>query len=213
MSKLDLPFQNGRSEAILQAIPSGLRTLSRRIDLKAGETLFRAGARVQSIYLMLEGEVRLVRIGRSGVDVTLQRARDGFVAEASLDSSSYHCDAVSTIPSVLLAFPVGAFRSALVQDSGFGRLWQSLLARQVRQLRAQCERLVLKSAEERIVHYLESEGVDGVVVLPMTKMAWASDLGLTHEALYRALKRMRDGGFLAVDGQRLELVPRGQSGA
>ncbi|WP_088954137.1 Crp/Fnr family transcriptional regulator [Variovorax sp. HW608] len=93
------------------------------------------------------------------------------------------------------AFPIGAFKRALAQDPDFCRQWHTILAREVRKLRAQCERLSLKTAEDRILHYIEAEGVGGVVLLAQTKKAWANDLGLTHEALYRALKRLQDGGI------------------
>lgn len=124
---------------------------------------------------------------------------------SSLESKAYHCDAIASAPSNLLAFPVEAFKQALANDPMFCRKWQSILAREVRKLRAQCERLGLRTAEERIRHYIESEGVDGAVELSMTKKAWATDLDLTHEALYRALKRMGDSGSLKASGSRIEL--------
>ncbi|MCZ7653606.1 MAG: hypothetical protein M5R42_03950 [Rhodocyclaceae bacterium] len=57
------------------------------------------------------------------------------------------------------------------------------LAREVRMLRARCERLSLHGAEARILHALESEGTEGTLTLAQSRKAWAADLGLTHEAL------------------------------
>lgn len=137
----------------------------------------------------------------------MQRSCGGFIAEASLDSRAYHCDAVCTRPSTLLLFTADAFRNALEADIRFCKAWQSLLAREVRKLRAQCERLSLHNAASRIAHYIESEGVDGVITLTQSRKAWAAELGLTHEALYRALRRMQDNGMLAVEGNRIATVP------
>ncbi len=39
--------------------------------------------------------------------------------------------------------------------------------------------------------YLESEGSDGSVSLTQTRKAWAAELGLSHEALYRTLKKLQ----------------------
>jgi hypothetical protein len=64
-------------------------------------------------------------------------------------------------------------------------------------LRSQCERLSLNSAAERIEHYIESEGKDGRLVLKRTRKAWAAELGLTHEALYRALAALQRSGRLS----------------
>lgn len=188
-------------------IPESLRALSKVVELAAGETLFRIGDPVGHAFLVFSGEASLIRRDRQGGEVILQRSRGGFIAEASLDSSAYHCDAVSTKPGTLLLFPAAAFRNALEEDALFRKGWQSLLAREVRKLRAQCERLNLHSAASRIAHYIESEGVDGVVTLAQSRKAWAAELGLTHEALYRALRRIQDAEMLAVQGNRIASVP------
>lgn len=194
------------TRVLLQSIPEGLRRQARAVHLAQGSCLFRVGDHVRAAFLVLSGEVRLARIGFQGVEVTLQRSRGGFIAEASLDSKVYHCDAVATAASDLLAFPAEAFKRSLTEDSAFSRRWQSILANEVRKLRAQCERLCLRTAEERIVHYIEAEGVAGVIELQIAKKAWATELGLTHEALYRALRRLQAAGTLAVSGRRLELL-------
>ena len=71
-------------------------------QLRAGETLFRAGDPVRSLFLVAAGEIRLIRMLPHGSELTLQRARAGAVlAEASLFASRYHCDATAGENSVL----------------------------------------------------------------------------------------------------------------
>ena len=154
---------------------------------------------------VLSGEVRLVRRSPEGVEIVLQRSRGGFVAEASLGSPRYHCDAVAAEPGDLLRFSARAFRQALADDAAFRNGWITHLEREVRRLRAQCERLSLNSAAERIVHYIESEGTGDAVVLTETKKAWAAELGLSHEALYRTLSAMQHQGRLRIVGSRVSL--------
>jgi CRP-like cAMP-binding protein len=155
---------------------------------------------------VITGEARLIRLDHNGGEVILQRSRGGFIAEASLDSRNYHCDAIAAAPTTLLLFPATAFRQALERVPSFSKAWQSQLAKEIRKLRAQCERLSLHSASDRIIHYIEAEGTDGVVTLSQTRMAWAAELGLTHEALYRALRRMRDEGLLAMESNRISFA-------
>ena len=151
---------------------------------------------------VVAGEVRLVRRTAGGADVVLQRARAGFVAEASLESPRYHCDIEAVTKSRLLGFPRDPFRNALEVDAAFRNFWMRRLAAEVRKLRAQCERLSLRSAADRIEHYIEAEGRDGRLELRQTKKAWAAELGLTHEALYRALAGLQRQGrvFASEDG-------------
>ena len=196
------------SQPALASIPSKLRAIADSWEINTGEILFRLGDRVQGVFFVIAGEVRLVRRTRDGAEIILQRSRGGFFAEASLGTSEYHCDAVAVEQSTVLRFPAKAFRTALDEDRMFRDGWRTHLARELRKSRAQCERLSLKSAAQRIIHYIESEGAGGKVVLTETRKAWAAELGLTHEVLYRALRRMQADGTLHIDTSCISLVPQ-----
>jgi CRP-like cAMP-binding protein len=196
------------SQPALATIPSKLRAVAESREIKAGETLFRLGDRLQGVFCVVAGEVRLVRRARNGAEIVLQRSRGGFFAEASLGTREYHCDAVAAEAGVVLCFPARDFRAALDEDVKFRDAWLTHLAREVRKLRGQCERLNLKSAAQRIVHYIDSEGIDGVVTLTESRKAWAAELGLTHEALYRTLRRLQADGTLHIDANRISLGQR-----
>lgn len=195
-----------RAHPELAFLPAPLRAAASVRDFDRGEVVFRRGARPQMVYFLLAGEVRLVRRSRAGGEVILQRARRGFFAEASLEFGAYHCDAVAVQPSEVLRIPLAVIREALDTDPAFRRAWIALLSRELRRSRAQSERLALKSAPERIVHYLESEGTDGVVTLTMSRKAWAAELGLTHETLYRTLARLEVEGLIIWRGPELRLA-------
>lgn len=156
------------------------------------------------MYFVVSGEVHLVRQSLTGNEVIFQRAHQGFLAEASLDHAAYHCDAVAVQPATLLMLPRKRFSEALANES-FRNQWIEHLARELRRVRAQSERMSLKSAQERIFHYIETEGNGGSITLSRTKKDWASELGLTHEALYRALARMERSGQIAIDGGSIVL--------
>ena len=188
--------------------PQGLRDAGRVQDFAAGETVFRQGDRPQAMYHVLDGEVRLLRRSRDGAETILQRSRGGFFAEASLEARTYHCDAVAVVESRLLGFPKAAFREALNGAPAFRDAWMAQLAREVRQLRARCERLSLHGAGARILHAIESEGTAGTLTLAQSRKAWAAELGLTHEALYRTLARLQAAGTITVDGTRIALHQR-----
>lgn len=190
----------------LAQIPPQLRALAELQKTIEGETLFRIGSRVKTVFTVISGEVRLIRRNSNGAEVILQRSRGGFFAEASLSSKTYHCDAVVAKKGELLRFPAQAFRAALDEDADFRDAWMNHLAREVRKLRAQCERLSLHNAADRIIHYIESEGAGRAITLNQSRKAWASELGLTHEALYRALHRLQADGILDIDGGQIAIV-------
>lgn len=192
----------------LNWIPPSLLAAATITTVGAGETVFRGGDRPSAMLCVVEGEIRLVRRAPDGTEVVLQRSRGGFVAEASMGAKTYHCDALATSSGRLLRIPMTAFRNALDQDRDFRDAWIAHLAREVRRLRAQCERLGLRGAAQRVLHYIESEGQDGSLVLNQSRKAWATELGLSHEALYRTLHRLQADGIVALTGPAIRLTGR-----
>jgi len=190
---------------VLGSLASALREAARLTRVAGGQVLARRGERPKAMWCVLSGEVQLVRTSRQGTETILQRSRGGFIAEASLDACTYHCDLVAVKPGQVLRFPIAAFRQALDEDAVFRHAWIAQLACEVRNLRGQCERLGLKSAAERILHYIEAEGVDGAIILAQSRKAWAAELGLTHEVLYRTLRRLREEGAITVEVDRIAL--------
>lgn len=194
------------------SFPSALLSCASRLELQPAQWLFRAGTPPRHIHFIEEGAVRLVRHGRQGEEVVLHDARPGeFLAEASLHSARYHCDAVASEASVVLRVAKADFQRLLIEDAAFERTWIALLGAQLRTARARIERLSVRSAEERIRHLLLSEGRGPRCELEVagTLKDLARQLGLTHESLYRTLARMQNEGVIDRQGLRLSLTPEG----
>ncbi len=189
----------------LKAIPEKLRKAAKLYSVSAGSTMYHCGERPKGILCVLDGEFRLVRHLPDGADAILQRSRGGFIAEASMDANTYHCDVVVAESGQVLFFPISDFRAALTHDPIFNYAWIVHQASELRRLRAQCERLSLNGAAERILHYLEAEGDEGIVALTQTRKAWASELGLSYEVVYRTLRQLREDGMLDIDGSKIAL--------
>lgn len=192
-------------------LPPALAARARRQALASGATLFHRGQKPTRMYFVAAGEIHLVRHGVHGQPVVFQRSGAGrFLAEPSIDSPRYHCDAVAVGACRLHLFPLAAFRDALDADPGFGSRWRLFLAHEIRRLRAQAERLAMRSVRERIVHYIECEGVDGCLAWPGELKELAAELAVTHEALYRELSALARDGLLQRAPGWLRLIAPGR---
>jgi CRP/FNR family transcriptional regulator, dissimilatory nitrate respiration regulator len=134
--------------------------------------------------------------------------RGEFFAEAALNAPRYHCNAIASRASTLLVFPAAKVRDLLAKDREFAHQWVALLARQLHAARARLERLALKSAAERVLHYLHTEGKGPrcEVALEGSVKDLAKELSLTHESLYRTLARLEQDGVIVRGGHRLGFV-------
>jgi len=177
--------------------------------LRAGQTLFHSGDRTVGLYEVLKGKVRLVRVDRSGREAVLQVAAAGdTLAEASLFSSTYHCEAGATTEAAVRLYPKAVLFAELARDPKLARAFAAMLAQQVMALRTRLERRNIQSARDRIRHFLALNiSADGrTVALPGTLKDFAADLGLTHEALYRTLARMTADGEIKRAGSIIRLT-------
>jgi CRP-like cAMP-binding protein len=190
-------------------MPAVLRALGHQVRIAKDGWLFRKGDPVRAVYFVIEGEVHLSRFSKAGGEVALHRAgRGDFFAEAALNAARYHCNAIASRDATLLAFPVDKMRMYLAEDPQFARDWATFLARQLHSARARLERLAIKSAAERVLHYIQIEGTGphSVVRLPGTVKDLAQELGLTHEALYRTLARLKRNHIVGQEDGTLFLL-------
>jgi CRP-like cAMP-binding protein len=118
------------------------------------------------------------------------------IAEASLFSPTYHCDAIASADAAVRLYPKAAVLAAFVRDPKAAQAFMAMLARQVMSLRSRLEQRNIHSARDRVRHYLAIHvGADGrTVALPGTVKDLAGELGLTQEALYRTLAAMAAAG-------------------
>lgn len=184
------------TDPLLDALQSALKRTptSRPLDAEAGQTLARTGQTPAWLYYVQSGEVRLIRHTPDGRVAVMQRVQRGPVAEASIESRRYHCDIVCARATRVLRLPIDAVRTAIESEPELRRLWMKRLTREVIRLRATVERLSVDTAAERIAHAITLDGSDFCLTLRGTRRQWAEELALSHEALYRALRRMKDEG-------------------
>ena len=169
-------------EGHLQDIPS------RKFRFDSGHYLFHLGDPVNVIHVVQEGTVHLARHQMNGSAVILQRARPGSIlAEASLYSDTYHCDAVALLPTRTLAFTKIDLKTHLMKRAQFGDAWARYLAKELQRTRLQAEILSLRTVAERLDAWIAWQDGD----FPR-KGEWktiASQIGVSPEAFYREIAK------------------------
>ena len=190
-------------------IPTALRSAAIEFSHPRGSYIFRTGTPSSGVFFVTCGEVRLMRRGRQGEEIVLHHARTGeFFAEASIDSARYHCDAIAVQPTTVLKVSAHKLVRLLAEDPQFAAQWVSLLSGQLRATRMRVERLSIKSAAERVRHLLVTNGTGPrcEVQVRGSLKDLASELGLSHEALYRTLSTMQRDGQIQRHGRELRLI-------
>lgn len=103
------------------------------------------------IHLVEAGEVHLRRHQPDGAALVVQRTcRDDVLAEASLFSTAYHCDAIAVVPTLTLAIAKPQLGAVMAQDPDLAEAWSAHLAHAVRRSRVAVEILARRTVAERL---------------------------------------------------------------
>jgi CRP-like cAMP-binding protein len=171
-----------------------------------GEALFRNGGKSRGCFFLVSGQVRLLRWSSDGRETVIHVAKPGETfAEAALFSTSYHCDALAAADAEGYLIRKSAVEALCRTDPVFASALMARFARQIQSLRRRMEILSIPSAEERVLAALsqfEDEATGRLVNLPPLKTL-AGEIGLSHEAVYRAVAKL-------VSGKRLVKLGRGR---
>jgi len=158
---------------------------SKRFELKKTDVLFHQGEQVTNLFYLVSGEVTLSRYGLTGDEIIIHQARPKETfAEAALFSEAYHCNAVATQATQLWKIDKAATLAFAKENPVFAIDLTARFAKQIQQLRSQKELLAVRSSTERVYIAL-NQGL-----LNTSIKQFAITIGLTHEAVYRALAEL-----------------------
>ena len=188
-------------DAVLERLLEG--ATPRQFD--AGETIFLHGEPASSVYLIIEGWVKLYRISPSGAEavVSILKRNRSFGEAVALRDEAYPVSAEAITDCLLVQIDGNRMRRQIMADP---QLALSLLAASYVHLHGlveQVEQLKARSGVQRLAEFLVelAEGHDNGARLPLpyNKTLIAGHLGIQPESLSRAFARLRDHG-VRIDG-------------
>lgn len=178
-------------------------------QLNVRETLFRRNEVAFALFAVEVGRIRLVRYLANGTEVCLHVARVGeSFAEAALFSEVYHCDAIADRPSRVAVYPKEAILQLMQSRPDAALSFTALFAKHVQSLRTQLELRNVHSARDRTLQYLSLliEPGQSVIMFDRPLKDVATDIGLTHEAFYRALAQLKREGYIQQRRRQITLI-------
>lgn len=178
----------------------------RRLD--RGEPLFRQSEPATAVFLIASGRLRMIRHLSSGDRITIHTGRRGeLFAEGSLFSDVYQCDAIAAEPTRVRICGKTEMLAAIADSPSAMLSLLEQVTHSLHHARAMRELRNIRSAADRVLQHLRlSASKNGAVVFDRPLLEVAEDLGLTHEAYYRALASLAQVGAIKRAGRTIRLV-------
>ena len=163
----------------------------RSFSLEKGKSAFLQDEKTRGLFFLLEGQIELHRVTKSGDNIIIHRAKSGETfAEASLFSEKYHCDAIATSKCKVIEVNRSDILDRFQSDTKFAIALARRFSVQTQEYRRKIEILAIRSAEQRIIAAIDEN------MLGDSIKDFAADINLSHEAVYRGLGQLVKKGLL-----------------
>jgi CRP-like cAMP-binding protein len=194
-----------KSSLLLKTIPEDLQNqiLSHAtpLDLRRGATIFLQGEVSKSIYIVLEGWVKLYRITPNGAEAVVGTFTKGnsFGEAVAFRKSTYPVSAEAATDCSVLRVDSASVLSLIEDDPSVAIAILSATFVHLHSLVGQIEALQARTGAQRVAEFLLelcNEGDSGAhkVTLPYDKVLIAGRLGMKPESLSRAFAKLKKYG-------------------
>lgn len=175
------------------------------MDLPAGARVFAAGDAPRGFPLVLDGSVRVAKVGAQGRELALYRVGPGqgciLTSSCLLGASPYTAEGVVERPTRLLVLPPSLF-SALLAHEPFRAFVFRLFSERLADLTELVEAVAFRRLDARLAERLLGRGAK----LRITHQGLADELGTVREMVSRVLKSFEDQGLVALGREQIEIV-------
>ena len=200
-----------------QIRPAQKRSATITKVFKAGSNLYYEGDKVERLYQVQSGVLRLTRLLEDGRRQVIAFGFPGDIVGFPSDGR-YHTDCDVLTDARLQTYHL----SALESSKGDPELHKQLLQATLREISAKQDHFMMlgrKSAVEKVASFLcvltermsTEAGPRNQALLPMSRSDIADFLGLTTETVSRTLSQLRKSGIIAINNVHTVVILRPQA--
>ena len=171
-----------------------------------GEVLFTAGSAPRGFFVILEGEVRVLRGAGGRQHVVHVEEAGGTLGEiAMFDGGGYPATAIAAVATRCLVFTSDVIHAAITADPEVAWIFLRRFAARTRHLVERLDRLAARSVTARLAAYLleraPAAGSPADFPLGRSQTEVAEELGTVRDVLVRSLRQLRERGVLGWAGR------------
>jgi CRP/FNR family transcriptional regulator len=181
--------------------------------IPAGRDVFVEGDEVQSIALLLSGNVRVYKVGENGREITLYRFGLGesciLTANAILNQQTFPAVALVESEAEAIMVPAETFRDWMRRYEEWRDFLFDLLSQRLAAVMSIVDEVVFHRMDARIAALILRRAEQGSVI-QVTHQEIAAELGSSREVISRILEGFESAGMIASSRGQIEILDAGE---
>ncbi len=198
------PALQGLEPRELERLLAGAQLL----ELATGTALFGAGAPCRQFPFVLQGSIRVAKVG-DGRELQLYRVGPGescvLTSSCLVGGSDYPASGVVAADVKLVVLPRAAFDALMASHAPFRQYVFSLFAERLADLMSLVEAVAFHKLDRRVAAAILGRGR----VVALTHQQLADEVGSVREIVTRVLRGFADAGWVQLARGSIELVDPG----
>lgn len=186
------------------------------IRLKKGELIFREGEKVNGIYFLSKGAVKVHKQWVDEKELIIRFVKEGDIfGHRGLGTTDIYSASASALIESTACFITSEFLEATLKtDPSFTYRLMQFYAAELQKAEMRMRNLALMEVKHRIAEtLLELLNVfgadkDGYITIPVTRQDIASYAGTTYETVFKFLKTLTGSKIITASGKKLKLNNR-----
>lgn len=189
--------------------------IERKRPYQRGDTLFRAGQPLQSLFAVRSGSIKVYTLDNNGdMQITAFHLPGDLVGFEAIGSGIHHGYAEAMETSMVCEIPFSHLETLSGHVPALRRQIMRLMSDEITTDKRMLTLLNTRTAEQRLATFLidlstrfQTRGLSSKEFrLTMTRAEIGNYLGLTVETVSRLLGKFQKSGFIAVDGRLITLL-------
>ncbi|MEW6677917.1 MAG: Crp/Fnr family transcriptional regulator [Pseudomonadota bacterium] len=186
-------------------LEEALRAAHVRRVLK-GSTPFATNSPCMGFSMLLDGTIRVVKLGANGREVELYRLQPGesclISSSCMLGKANYSATAVAQTDLLVFTIPPTVFKSLMARNEAFREFVFSQFSQRLADLMMLVEAIAFQKLDQRLAHLLLEEGPE----LKTSHAKLADRLGTVRDIVGRLLKNFEQRGLVSLGRERVRVL-------
>ncbi len=200
-----LPFLKNQDAEVAREF----RRVAYYARIPAGKDIFLEGDTVQSIALILSGNVRVYKIGEQGREITLYRFGLGesciLTANAIMNQQLFPAVALVESEAEAVMVPADTFRDWIRRYDEWRDFLFDLLSQRLASVMAIVDEVVFHRMDARVAALLLRQADQGSII-QTTHQEIAAELGSSREVISRILEGFESAGLISSSRGQVEIL-------